>query len=165
MRSLTHARDGKTLALRGLVRTAAFKCAALMTHREEKGVGPFTNDVALYCQIAQGARLIFIILNRDGLAAVAGLPAQHGNDTYYYPNDGIHLFQLQWSHALPDPQLKVQPQARLAQNNTGGGESSSAATPLAFPSFTPFGARRKNWPSKVNAHGEASAIPPTWICV
>lgn len=35
------------------------------------------------------------------------------------PHDGIHLLQLEWSHALADPQLKVQLQkAQLARGHT-----------------------------------------------
>lgn len=82
--------------------------------------------------------------------------AQCGTDTYYNSHDGIHLLQLVWSHALPDPQLKVQHQARLARSHTiwlwgACFDDMSAATPLLCPSC--WVESRNPRPCGLRAHG------------
>lgn len=72
------------------------------------------------------------------------------------------IFCKEWSHALSDPQLKVQQQAPFALGHVERvslGEM-SAATPFVLSSFGLFGTTMKRWPCGANHTWRIlSAIP------
>lgn len=130
----------------------------------EKGVGPLINDFFLHHIVKLHIERIqlYVFWVGKGPVKLLGPSRIVGMTRRLLLSMTASIFWVEWSHALSDPQLKVQQQAPFVLGHVEGvslGEM-SAATPFVLSSFGLFGTTTKRWPCGANHTWRIlSAIP------